>query len=245
MCAFAVHFALSLGVLLPVIALIAWAWYPEPLFTVQGVMRIFGVLVGVHLFLWPFLTFLIFKPGKKGLKFDLVVIAALQVAALAYGTHTIHAERPRYVVFAVDRYEVLARLDVDFRRAGLDGFGEGNERFSYVFAQMPFGEEFQRFQESVLFGGQPDLERRPEYWRPLEGPVIGAVLAAGSPLEAYAGRGEAVLADLERRAGRLDLDPATALVVPVVGKGGDFLGFLDPESARLLDVAPVDPWQER
>ena len=33
-----------------------------------------------------------------------------------------------------------------------------------VVAYMPLGEEFQRFQDSVIFEGQPDLERRPEYW---------------------------------------------------------------------------------
>ena len=244
--AWAVHLAISFCVLLPVFAVIVFLWYPGPFYAVQDAKRVVGVLIGVDLVLGPLLTFIVFKPGKKHLKFDLAVIAALRIAALAYGTHTIWSERPRYVVFAVDRYEVLARLDVDFARVGLDGFGEaGAGGMTYAFAEMPLGQAFQRFQDGVLFGGQPDLERRPEFWRPLDGPRIDAVLAAAAPLNAYQSRGEGDYAALRDRAIALGLDPDTAFVTPVVGKGGDFLGYLDPETARVLGVLETDPWLER
>jgi hypothetical protein len=244
--AWAVHLAISCGVLLPVFAVIFFFWYPGPFFTVQDAGRVVGVLIGVDLVLGPLLTFIVFKPGKKHLKFDLTVIAALQLVALAYGTHTIWSERPRFVVFAVDRYEVLARPDVDFARAGMDGFGEGDaEGVTYAFAEMPMGQAFQRFQDGVLFGGQPDLERRPEFWRVLDGPRVDAVLAAAQSLDSYRLRGEKAYGVLRDKATALGLDPETALVTPVVGKGGDFLGFLDPETARVRGVLETDPWLER
>jgi hypothetical protein len=244
--AWAVHLVISLCVLLPVLAVISLLWYPRPLFTVQGAARVVGVISAVHLVLGPLLTFIVFKPGKKGLKFDLVVIAALQIVALAYGTHTIWSERPRYVVFAVDRYEVLGRLDVDFARAGMEGFGgQDVEGVTYAYAEMPLGQAFQRFQDEVLFGGQPDLERRPEFWRPLDGPRVGAVLAAAHPLSDYGSRDKGVYTTLQEKAVALGVDPQAAFVAPVVGKGGDFLAILDPETARVMDVMDTDPWLER
>jgi hypothetical protein len=241
--AWAVHLAISLCVLLPVFAIIFFVWYPGMLFTVQDTGRMVRVLIGVDLVLGPLLTFIVFKPGKKGLKFDLAVIAALQVAALVYGTHTIWSERPRFVVFAVDRYEVLARRDVDFERAGMDGFGEEtSDPVTYAYAEMPIGQAFQRLQDGVLFGGQPDLERRPEFWRPLEGPYLEALLASARPLSAFQGRDEAEFRALQARATALGLDPESTLVTPVLGKGGEFLGFLDPETAELLGVSETDPW---
>ena len=241
--AWAVHLVISLCVLLPVLAVIFFLWYPGPLFTVQDGGRVAGILIGVHLVLGPLLTFIVFKPGKKHLKFDLSVIVVLQIVALVYGTHTIWSERPRYVVFAVDRYEVLVRPDVDFARAGMDGFGDAQGRgVIYAFAEMPLGQAFQRFQDEVLFGGAPDLERRPEFWRTLHGPRVDAVLAAAHPLSAFRTRGDVAHDALRDRAIALGLDPETAFVTPVVGKGGDFLGLLHPETARVLGVLETDPW---
>jgi hypothetical protein len=71
------------------------------------------LLVGVDVVIGPLITLIIFKPGKKGLKFDLTVIAMLQAVALGYGV-TIAAEaRPVYTVFVVDRFEVVAPNALD------------------------------------------------------------------------------------------------------------------------------------
>ena len=44
------------------------------------------LMIGVDVVIGPLLTLIVFDPKKKHLKFDLVVIAALQLAALAYGS---------------------------------------------------------------------------------------------------------------------------------------------------------------
>lgn len=237
------HMGVSVAVLLPLLLLIALAWYPSPLFRVQGASGVVGVLVMVHLLVFPLLTFIVFNPVKKGLRFDLVVIGLLQLAALAYGVMAIHGERPRYIVFAVDRYEVLADKDVDFGRAGLDGFGDRPFAGAvYAFAEMPMGQAFQALQEGVLMRGEPDLERRPEFWRPLEGAAIGAVLSAAVPLERLAEARPAAAGALRHKARSLGLDPATARVVPLVGKARAYTAFLDPESAKVLAIAETEPW---
>ncbi len=240
--AWAVHLGISALVMSPVFALIFLAWFPAPWFEVLDVLHIVGVLVGVDLVLGPLLTFIVYRPGKKGLKFDLAVIAVVQVAALVYGVVSIHSERPRWVSFAVDRYTPLAAKDVVF--SGVDA-----SRFDplslagprYVLAEMPTGDAFQQFQESVLFGGQPDLEARPEFWRPLE-QAIPAVLAAAEPLSRLRQARPAHDQVLVAKAQALGLDPESTPWVPVMGKGREFVALLDPATAEVMDVVAVDPW---
>jgi hypothetical protein len=237
-----IHLGVSIVVLLPLLALILFAWFPPPLFRVQGASGVVGILVMVQLVVFPVLTFIVFDPAKKGLRFDLAVIVLLQAAALAYGGWSIHSERPRYLVYAVDSYEVLAEKDVDFAAAGMSGFGE--RPFAgpvYVFAEMPVGAAFREFQQSTWFGGEPDLERRPEFWRPLEG-TEAAILSAARPLEQLASARPDSADALRHKARSLGLEPERARVVPLIGKRRDFTAFLDPVSARILAIAETDPW---
>ncbi len=70
------------------------------------------ILTAVDVVIGPLLTLAVFKSGKWGLKFDLVVIAVLQVCALAYGGYIVYQARPAYIVFVKDRFEVAAAADI-------------------------------------------------------------------------------------------------------------------------------------
>jgi hypothetical protein len=237
-----VHAGLSFAVLLPVLFIVYYAWFPGPLFAVQDVARILSMLAGIQLLLGPLLTFVVYRRGKEKLKFDLVVIGLVQLAVLAYGVVAIHSERPRYAVFAVDRYVLLASKDVDFGAAGMEGFDDGEgESLVYAFAELPMGAAFQRFQESVLFGGQPDLERRPETWRPLAS-SRNAILAAARDYRLLLQLHQDRAAELWETAVSAGLDPDTARYVPLPGKRRDFAALIDPRSAKILAVAHVSPW---
>lgn len=101
------HFALSMLVVGTVFLVVYFVWYPEPLFRGAGGRDLFLVLALVDVTIGPLVTLLIFKPGKWGLKFDLAVIAILQVAALAYGTHVVFEARPAWIVFLKDRFDLV------------------------------------------------------------------------------------------------------------------------------------------
>src|SRR5688572_1629501 len=101
----ATHFALSVLVVGTVFLLVYFLWFPGPLFRGAGGRDLFLVLAMVDVTLGPLITLLIFRPGKRGLKFDLAVIALIQVAALAYGTHVVFEARPVWTVFLKDRFD--------------------------------------------------------------------------------------------------------------------------------------------
>ena len=83
--AFAIHSIITVAILLAVLGLMRFVWYPTPYFEIEGGWKGWSLLTGVSLALGPLLTLIVFKPGKRGLKFDLSCIVLAQLAALIYG----------------------------------------------------------------------------------------------------------------------------------------------------------------
>ncbi len=83
--AFLVHLSLSAAIVGCSFAIVFFVWYPQPYFEVVGAWYLIRILFIVDVVLGPLLTFIVFKAGKPGLRFDLTVIALVQVAALAMG----------------------------------------------------------------------------------------------------------------------------------------------------------------
>lgn len=93
--AFGIHFLASLVIFAILTALIFFYWFPGILRVADpSWQQILIVIAGVDLVLGPALTLIVFNPAKKSLKMDLSIIAALQIAALAYGSYTVHNTRP-------------------------------------------------------------------------------------------------------------------------------------------------------
>ena len=70
-------------------------------------------LIGtVDVFLGPLLTLIIFKSGKKSLKFDLFCIGLVQIAALTYGVYVMFESRPVFTVFNKDKFQIAAVVDI-------------------------------------------------------------------------------------------------------------------------------------
>lgn len=97
--AFAVHMAISLVIFFVLLVCITQYWYPGILFDTGNGWKAIALIVSIDLILGPLLTFIVFNPKKSSLKFDLWVIALVQVAALTYGTWTIHSSRPLAIAY--------------------------------------------------------------------------------------------------------------------------------------------------
>src|SRR5207248_3305824 len=104
---------ISIGVAILAGSLIFFIWYPPPYFTIAGGSTLMLLIVSIDVVIGPLLTLAVFKSGKKGLRFDLTVIALLQLAAFCYGMYVISAARPVFVVAEVDRFVVVSANEVD------------------------------------------------------------------------------------------------------------------------------------
>jgi hypothetical protein len=245
--AFLTHLAFSAVVVGTACAVIFFLWYPHPYFQATGAWHVLRVLIGVDLVLGPLLTLIVFKPGKWGLRFDLCVIALLQLTALIYGLATIYSERPYFTVFAVDRFYVLARKDVaeadlaQYRVAERIGSKPLRGPVAVVAERPTEFKAFQRFLEETVFEGKPDLERRPEFWRRYAD-ATSEVIARARPLSTLrASRPEAAGAIAELAAA-LGLPEERLAFLPLIAKNRDLSFIVDAVDGTPLDVLDVDPW---
>lgn len=239
--AFLTHVSISATVVGIALAIIFFVWYPAPYFQVAGAWNVVRILITVDLIVGPLLTLILYKPGKPGLLFDLCVIALVQLSALVYGLTVIYSERPYFVVFAVDRFEVLARKDIGESEITDQRLRHKSwDQPIYVVAEMPASfEEQQQLIEDVI-QGKPDIERRPEFWSPYA-ENADLVLAKATPLtELIHERPDA--AEYANEIISRHPDGERLSGVPVIGKQGAYVIVIEPEQKKPVDLIPVDPW---
>ena len=107
------HLLICVVIAAAVVAVMLAVWYPGPLFEAAGGTGLLYILVGVDVVLGPLLTLIVFKSGKRGMKFDLAVIGTVQVLALLYGVHVVFLARPAFIVFIKDRFELAIAAELD------------------------------------------------------------------------------------------------------------------------------------
>lgn len=90
-------------------------WYPWPLYSLVGGRELFWLVVSVDVVCGPLLTMVLWNPAKprRELVLDLSLVAAVQLAALAYGMHTVAIARPVHLVFETDRLRVITAAEVE------------------------------------------------------------------------------------------------------------------------------------
>jgi hypothetical protein len=165
------HLLISAGIASVVLLVMLMLWYPPPLFQAMGGVGLALILVGVDVVLGPSLTLVVFKSGKRGLKLDLAVIGACQIAALAYGCHVISLARPAFLVFVRGQFQVatLASLSPEqLARARYPQFHSPSWT-GPVLAYGEFPQDRAKQQELMFLGLQGiDLQAFPEYYAPYE-----------------------------------------------------------------------------
>ncbi|UDM38568.1 type IV pilin accessory protein [Acinetobacter haemolyticus] len=121
------HLSISFLIALLVIGLVFFIWYPSPLAKAVGVTHIFLMMLMIDVILGPLLGLLVYKEDKKTLKFDLSIIILIQLSALIYGMYSISAGRPVWLVFSVDRFELIKKNEV------IDvNLGQAQKQFQHV-----------------------------------------------------------------------------------------------------------------
>ncbi|RRV79662.1 TfpX/TfpZ family type IV pilin accessory protein [Stutzerimonas stutzeri] len=238
--AFLLHLAISVSIAFISILLVFQLWYPAPLHTALGVTHIFLLLLLVDVILGPLLTLLIFKAGKKTLFIDMTVISFLQLAALSYGLWTMAEGRPAWLVFNVDRFDVVTVVDIDTRQLeeAAPEYREASWRGPRWVGAIKPDDPIQR--NNILFEasvGGSDVAQRPNLYCPIE-KVAESIQQRAQPLAKLNNFNAAVTVR-----STLQNWPSAAAWVPLMARTKPMVVLLGQNRSDVIAIVELNPWE--
>ncbi|MBF0610793.1 MAG: hypothetical protein G8345_13825 [Magnetococcales bacterium] len=238
--AFATHLATSVTIVTTFFLMILFWWYPGGFLEVEGVKGVMMVLLGVDVVLGPTLMLILFKPGKKGLWFDVTAILVVQVTAFLYGATVIYTERPLYLSFYIDNFTVVPASKV----AGQEG-GDASVQPSFwqvgpkkVFVRRPSDKERSEIVGDLLNRQGVGLEMRTKLFLPYE-EHVQKVVEAGEPLSALYRSNPEVKPLVAAVLQKFQMPEDGVIHFPVKGREGFRFGLFSKKDASLLDILPL------
>jgi len=165
------HLLISVAIAATVLVVMLQLWFPGRLFSAGGGNDLLFILVTVDVIIGPLITLAVYRQGKRGMTFDLVVIAALQVSALAYGMHIVYLARPAFIVFVKDQFQVATVVDIppeDYARAKYPQFSRPPAGGPlWVFSEYPTDQEQRNDVTWAALSGR-DMETFPQFFAPYD-----------------------------------------------------------------------------
>lgn len=237
--AFAIHLGISAVILFTFLIIMRLMLYPGVYFDASGGWRVLYILILVDLVLGPVLTFIIYKPYKKGLKFDLSCIAFVQIAALVYGGSIIYQERPAFLVFAVDHFVVISANEVEQAKLSQELAAEKGIGPQVVIAKRPEGQEEKNELLFSLLAGEVDIELRPELYESIS-EHLDFVFSRRIPLDKLK-TNEQQRKEVESFIANQD-SPDLFGFFPLTGKFNTMMLVFSKDKAKPVKVFHFDPW---
>jgi hypothetical protein len=240
----AIHLGISACIGACAAALVFGIWYPPPYSHAVGADELILLLLGVDVVLGPLLTLVVFKSGKKSLRFDLAVIALVQTCAFLYGMSVVVRARPAFIVARVDRFVVVSANDLDaedFAKAPRAEFRSAPWTGPKVIGAAIPTNTAQR--NELLFSsvGGKDLEKFPQYYADYA-EVAPVLLAHAKPLGDLRKKLPQSAAITDAYLSRHDLRDENVVWVPLDARRASMTMLLDHETGRPLQALAIDPW---
>ncbi|MGZ5038952.1 MAG: TfpX/TfpZ family type IV pilin accessory protein [Usitatibacter sp.] len=242
-----IHLGLSATIAALVVLPIYFLWYPEVLFESAGGRDLFLLLVSVDVTVGPLITLIVFKPGKWGMKFDLVVIAILQATALAYGVFMLFEARPVYIAFVRDRFE-LVRPNGFPEGELAKGHAGGYDDLSWtgpriVGVKLPTDPD-EAFNIMISGMAGVDAQYYPRYYVPYDA-VRDEVKAKAVPLATLRKRNPARASEVNRVLVSLGRKEDDVRFVPMRAGKTDLTVFVDAKTGDVLRYSSLNPWDAK
>ncbi len=233
------HLLLSFLVALLVIGLVFFIWYPSPLATAVGVTHIFLMLLVIDVILGPLLGLLVYKEGKKTLKFDLSVIILIQIAALCYGVYSIAQGRPAWLAYYVDRFQLIRNNEIIDKNIGkaLSQY-QNPSWFKPQYVGVEFAQDKQIRNDDIfaeVLGGI-SVAQKPERYVPLDR-VKNQIQKRAQSLETLNKFNDKMLVQKT-----LSQYPQATAFVPLKANSIDMTVLVNKEKGEVVKIVDLRPW---
>ena len=234
------HLSISFLIALLVIGLVFFVWYPAPLAKAVGVTNIFLMMLAIDVIVGPILGWLVYQEGKKTLKFDLSVIILIQIAALCYGVFSIEQGRPAWLVYNVDRFELVRKnelVDTNIQQARPQF--QKPSWFKPQYVATEFAKDIQQRNDEMfaeVLGGI-SIAQRPERYVELT--------QAKTQIKQRA----LPLVELQQYNPKTDVEktlakyPKADAWLPLKANAVDMVVLVNKESASIIKIVDLRPWQ--
>lgn len=242
-----VHLLISLFLVSSVMAFVLLVCYPGPYFKAMGVGKLLIVLAAVDVCLGPLITLIIFNPAKKWLKFDLALIAIVQLSALTYGAVTVFVGRPVYLVFDENGFTLVSAYqipEVELKKMHYPALSMTGPKL--VGARIPATREERKKYIAEVFDAHVDLPRMLQYHVPYE-TVVEDVKAKMRPLDKLLKRQSPEKAAetkliLNQVVDSSRLHFEELAFVPMMERDGNLTVILRRSDASIVKILPIDPY---
>jgi hypothetical protein len=173
---FSLHLLSSASVLTLILGCLYFGWYHWPGWYLTDVTTVILVMVCVDVVLGPTLTLIIANKNKprRELTRDIVIIVAVQLCALTYGSVQLWNGRPMYYVFSENALSVVQAYDITDQEADLGRLQ--NAQFAphwyslprWAWAPLPQDPKERQALLSETASGVGDVSLKPRYYKPWE-----------------------------------------------------------------------------
>jgi hypothetical protein len=242
--AFGIHFIATALLAAGAAAIIFLVWYPHPFeFMVRG-LELFTLVVGCDLALGPLLSLVVFNRSKTKLALivDYTAIAIVQISGMVYGVYNVAESRPVYIVFSVDRYEVVAARDLtdaalaaatdaQYRKAPLGGP-------RYVAVIVPEKEREQSLFDEIA--GNPSFARPKWFHRVAD--ALPQIRQRSFPIADLEKKHPDVKPKLAEELRKISVPAERLRWVPISTRRGFWTALIDSESGLPVGYVEYDPY---
>lgn len=239
-----IHFFISFFCIAIILGIIIYFWYPLDYLGITSFKDLVILIIGVDLILGPILTFVVFQPNKKSLKFDLSAIVFVQIAALAYGIHYLYLAHPVYITYAKGSFTLVNANLANPNQAKYTEYKISKLRsLTPAYAEIPKDRvEYNKLFDESMSGGA-DLEERADLYKPyndniekiLENTLNKALIYENE----YAKRKLTKI--ITNKNNKIDKDKVAFL--PLEGSTKDAIVIIDKNTAKPITTIQIDPWQ--
>ena len=234
------HLGISCLIAFIILVWVFFIWYPSSLATAVGVINIFLLILAIDIIIGPVLGFLVYKEGKKTLRFDLSVIIFLQIAALCYGVFSIEQGRPVWLVYNVDRFELVRKNETITEH--LEQVKPQFKQPSWLKPQyiaVEFAKD-KKQREDDMFAevlGGISIAQKPERYIDFDHaiPQIKQRAKNVKELEQYN--------DIQQVQKTLDKYPEATGYVPLKANAVDMTVLINKEKGEVVKIVDLRPWK--
>ena len=241
------HLLASTVALALIFGTLYFGWYRWPGWYLADVSHVVVVMAGVDVVVGPLLTLIVAAPRKprRELRRDIMVIVAIQLSALIYGTVSVWNGRPLYYAFSENVLQVVQAYDIDppewdlARRKNSEFAPHWFNLPRWIWAPLPQDPAERNRIVASAIGGGADVISMPRYFKRWEAglPALRTQLKKLDDQRFFSGVEKKRLKERMEAAGVATDQPDT---IPMTGRGRPVLAVFDPAGMRITSIFRAD-----